>query len=66
MRIGLRVAEPTELTVIDATTRRVTKTKAASPTAPIAAEELTISDWAVRPTSRGPVHPKPASKNPNP
>lgn len=59
---GLRAAEPTALTMNDATTNSVTKMAAARPNATTVAGAPTVRDCAVRPTSRGPVHPNPASR----
>jgi hypothetical protein len=59
---GLSADEPTVLTTNDADISRMTKIAAARAKAVTVAAVPTVRDWAVRPTSRGPVHPNPASR----
>lgn len=62
MRTGRIASLLTSDTATEAATRRATKTTAAVAKPSVACAEPMTKAWAARPASRGPVHPKPASR----
>ena len=66
IRIGRSTSVVAVATVTEAATSRVAKTTATVANAQMVWVVFTVRDWAARPASKGPVHPKPASRYPKP
>ncbi len=62
MRMGRKTALLATVTVTEATIRSAPKTAAVVAKAHATWLSPPTSDWAARPASSGPVHPKPASR----